>query len=231
MKKYRHIFFDLDRTIWDFEKNARETFSEIYDKYELKQKGVPSLEKFTKTYKYHNDLLWSYYREGKIKKEVLSIKRFKLTLNDFGIDDVFLATNIADDYVTISPLKTNLFPHSREILEYLYPKYKLHLITNGFEEVQQKKIDVSDLRKYFKQIITSEEAGTKKPEKQIFLFALSKAKAKINESLMIGDDLRVDIMGAKSAGIDQVFVNYKNITHNNEITYEVNSLKELEDLL
>jgi putative hydrolase of the HAD superfamily len=102
---------------------------------------------------------------------------------------------------------------------------------NGFDEVQQKKIDVSDLRKYFKQIITSEDAGTKKPEKQIFLFALSKAKAKINESLMIGDDLRVDIMGAKSAGIDQVFVNYNNINHNNEITYEVNSLKELEDLL
>jgi len=231
MKKYKHLFFDLDRTIWDFDKNAKETFSEIYYKYKLKQKGVPSLEEFTKTYKYYNNMLWSYYRKGKFIKEVLSIKRFKLTLNDFGIDDEFLATNIADDYVTISPLKTNLFPHSHEILEYLYPKYKLHLITNGFEEVQQKKIDVSDLRKYFEQIITSEEAGTKKPEKQIFLFALSKAKAKIDETLMIGDDLKVDILGAKAAGIDQVFVNYNNITHNNEITYEVNSLKELEDLL
>jgi putative hydrolase of the HAD superfamily len=231
MKKYKHLFFDLDRTIWDFEKNAKETFSEIYDKHKLKQKGVPSLEEFTKIYKYYNDMLWSYYREGKIIKEVLSIKRFKLTLKYFGIDDIFLATNIADDYVTISPLKTNLFPHSHEILEYLYPKYKLHLITNGFEEVQQKKIDVSDLRKYFEQIITSEDAGTKKPEKQIFLFALSKAKAKVDETLMIGDDLRVDILGAKAAGIDQVFVNYNNINHNNEITYEVNSLKELKDIL
>ena len=137
MKKYKHLFIDLDRTIWDFEKNAAETFQDIYNKYELKKRGVESLESFTQTYKKHNDLLWSYYRKGEIRKEVLSVLRFQLTLEDFGIDDLLLATQIGDDYISISPQKTNLFPYAHESLAYLKNKYTLHLITNGFEEVQQ----------------------------------------------------------------------------------------------
>ena len=231
MKKYKHLFIDLDRTIWDFEKNAAETFHDIYTKYKLKERGVESLELFTKTYKTHNDLLWSYYRKGEILKEVLSVQRFEMTLNDFGINNLLLAKQIGDDYISISPLKTNLFPYSHESLAYLKNKYTLHLITNGFEEVQQTKIDVSDLRKYFHKIITSEEAGAKKPEKQIFEFALKKANAKPEESIMIGDDLKVDILGAKAFGIDQIYVNFERIPHSEDVTFEIDSLKKLQEIL
>lgn len=230
MKKYKHLFLDLDRTIWDFEKNAKETFQDIYDKYELKKSGIESLEAFTKKYKKHNDLLWSLYRKGEILKEVLSVRRFYLTLKDFGIDDTSLASKISSDYVSISPLKTNLFPFAHESLSYLKEKYILHLITNGFEEVQQTKIDISDLRKYFKEIITSEEAGAKKPEKKIFDFAMNKTNAKPEESIMIGDDLNVDILGAREFGMDQLYVNFENIPHSEKITLEIDSLKKLQEV-
>ena len=231
MKKYKHLFIDLDRTIWDFEKNAKETFQDIYNKYELKKKGIENIELFVEKYKVHNDLLWSYYRRGEIHKEVLSIKRFQLTLADFGIDDHLLAAQIGDDYVSISPQKTNLFPFAHESLYYLKNKYTLHLITNGFEEVQQTKIDVSDLRKYFTEIITSEEAGAKKPEKKIFEYSLKKADAKRKESIMIGDDLKVDIIGAKEFGMDQVYINFENIPHPEKVTFEIDSLKKLQKIL
>ncbi len=230
-KKYEHIFFDLDRTLWDFEKSAKETFSEIYNYFGLTQTGIPSEENFLTTYKKNNDLLWSYYRRGEIKKEVLSVRRFDMTLNDFGIDDLSLAAKIADYYITESPKKVNLFPNSFEILEYLHVKYKLHLMTNGFEEVQQTKISNGNLRKYFQYVITSEMAGVKKPEKGIFLYAFDITDAAPNNSLMIGDDLEVDIKGAREVGMDQLFVNHLRQEHNDEVTFEVKNLKEIKQLL
>lgn len=231
MKKYKHIFFDLDRTLWDFEKSAAQTFEEIFDKHQLDKHGVPSVEKFTSTYKKHNDILWRMYRDGEIIKEVLSVKRWFLTLEEFGITDGELAAQIAEDYITMSPLKVNLFPYTHEILSYLKEKYTLHLITNGFEEVQQVKIDASDLRKYFDEIITSEMAGCKKPDPRIFEFAMGRAAANTEESIMIGDDFRVDIIGAKGVDMDQIFVNYPADPFTEEITFEVNSLKEIEGIL
>ena len=138
---------------------------------------------------------------------------------------------IAEDYITLSPLKVNLFPYTHEILSYLKEKYTLHLITNGFEEVQQVKIDASDLRKYFTEIITSEMAGCKKPNPRIFEFAMDKAGAIPEESMMIGDDLRVDILGAKGVGIDQVYVNFESDPHSEEISFEINHLKAIEEIL
>lgn len=229
--KYKHLFFDLDRTLWDFEKSARQTFEEIFTTYKLEQKGIPDYESFTKVYKKHNDKLWALYREGEIKKEVLSVKRFELTLQDFGINDHKLAEQIAKHYVSASPLKVNLFPFTHEILSYLGPNYQLHLITNGFEEVQEKKLDSGDLRKYFKGIITSEEAGVKKPENGIFHYALKKVNADIEESLMIGDDLDVDIAGAKDFGMDQMFVNHDKVDHGETVTFEVFSLEEIKEVL
>lgn len=231
MNKYKHIFLDLDRTLWDFEKSAAQTFEEIYEKHQLHKLGISSVEVFTATYKKHNDILWAMYRDGEIIKEVLSVKRWFLTMEDFGISDGELAALIAEDYLTLSPLKVNLFPYTHEILSYLKEKYTLHLITNGFEEVQHIKIDASDLRKYFTEIITSEMAGCKKPNPRIFEFAMDRAGAKAEESVMIGDDLRVDILGAKGAEIDQIFVNYDSVPHSEEIAFEVNSLKKIEEIL
>jgi putative hydrolase of the HAD superfamily len=231
MKKYQHIFFDLDRTLWDFEKSASQTFSEMYISFALKERGIPGFDDFSKEYKKNNDLLWSFYRKGEIKKEILSVKRFKMTLEEFGIKDEMLAAEMAEYYITISPQKVNLFPYTHEILSYLHKKYKLHLITNGFEEVQQKKLDLGDLRKYFIHIITSERAGVKKPEKGIFEYSFSLTGAIPQNSLMIGDDLKVDIQGAVSVNMDAMLVNYRGITHENNLTYEVNNLEEIRHIL
>ena len=231
MNKYKHIFFDLDRTLWDFDSSARQIFQEMYEKFKLKERGVPSFDDFTVNYKKHNDLLWSLYREGKIKKEVLAVRRFEMTLNEFGIDDQELAAEMGRYYITESPLKVKLFPYTHELLSYLHGKYMLHLITNGFEEVQQTKIDRADLRKYFRQIITSEEAGVKKPEPGIFRFAFEKSGASPEESLMVGDDLEVDIEGAKAVGMDQVFVNFNTLVHHSKVSFEVHSLKEIKEKL
>lgn len=231
MRKYKHLFWDLDRTIWDFEKNSLETFKEIFNKYKLKEKGIESFDLFIKTYKEHNSMLWGLYRSGMIEKEKLSVERFRITLEDFGIKDKSLAIDIAAEYINLSPEKTNLFPYAHEILTYLSANYQMHIITNGFKEVQYKKIKNSNLDKYFNKIIISEEIGYKKPDKNFFKYSLEKANTKANESVVIGDDLKVDIIGAKTSGIDQVYFNNNKINHYEEITYEINSLIELKEIL
>ncbi len=230
-KQYQHIFFDLDRTLWDFDKSAFQTFEEIYKNFHLKERGVASFAEFVSQYRKNNDMLWRYYRRGEIKKEILSVQRWEITLHDFNIDDLPLAVEIAEHYVKESPLKVNLFPHTLEILDYLKEKYRLHLITNGFEEVQQTKLSASDLRRYFRQIITSEEAGAKKPDKRIFEYALQKSGATTAESIMIGDDLDVDIQGAKNVEMDQILVNHAGIEHEVKPTYEVFGLEEIRGIL
>lgn len=231
MKQYKHIFFDLDKTLWDFEKNSIETFSDIFNNHSLMEKGIPSVDQFMEKYKIHNTYLWDQYRNGLIEKEPLSIKRFVLTLNDFGIIDDDLAKKISFDYITISPKKTNLFPGTHETLEYLKGKYNLHIITNGFREVQIPKLRASDLDKYFINVIVSEEAGSKKPDSGIFNYSLKKANARASESLMIGDDIEVDIIGARNAGIDQVYINYSKLNHEEAISFEINEMKELMNIL
>jgi len=229
--KYKHIFIDLDKTIWDFESNSRATFLEIFEKHKPVLNGISPIDHFFKVYTRINNMLWALYRENKIKKEVLNIRRFELTLQEFGIDDLILATYIAEDYVTLSPQKTILFPHSHEALGYLHKKYSLHIITNGFEELQQQKLDNCNLRKYFKTITTSEEAGVKKPETAIFELALRKANAKVEESLMIGDDLEVDVAGAKGTGMDTLFFNPDRDDHNENPDHEVHSWAEVMKIL
>jgi putative hydrolase of the HAD superfamily len=229
--KYKHLFIDLDKTIWDFESNSRATFIEILEKHKLDTSIIKDVDHFLQVYWKINDMLWALYRENKIKKEVLNIKRFELTLLEFGIDDLILATHIAEDYVTLSPKKTILFPYSHEALSYLKTKYHLHIITNGFEELQHQKLDNCDLRKYFTTITTSEEAGVKKPETRIFKLALLKAGAKIEESLMIGDDLEVDVAGAKGIGMDTLYFNPEQAEHCDNPDHEVHSWNEVVKIL
>jgi putative hydrolase of the HAD superfamily len=197
----------------------------------LISRGIPGLDSFLEKYKDYNDMLWGLYRENKIKKEVLNIRRFEVTLNAFGIDDLVLATNIAEDYVSISPRKKNLFPGAVEGLNFLKSKgYPLHIITNGFEEVQFSKLHNSGLNHFFTTITTSEEAGVKKPEPGIFHLALKKAAAMSKESIMIGDDINVDIEGARNIGMDQVLFNPLKNHHEAEINFEMHSWKEIEEI-
>ena len=229
--KYDHLFFDLDRTLWDFDKSSIETFADIFENRKLMDLGIKSVEIFHDVYEVHNKKLWDLYRNGGITKEILRGRRFYLTLKDFGVDDPELAETIGMDYVTQSPLKVNLFPQALEILDYLYPKYVLHIITNGFQEVQDVKMEVSGLAGYFATMVTSEEAGIKKPNEEIFYYALRKAGAVASESLMIGDDPDVDILGAKKVGIDQVLFDPNANFVVNSATYYITCLDELETFL
>ena len=226
-----HIFFDLDRTLWDFDKNSKGTLMQLIEYFELDRKGVDSPQDFINNYSIHNEKLWDLYREDKITKEELRTKRFRLVLEDYAINDNLLAENFGIAYVKESPLKTRLFPFAIETLTYLQKNYKLHIITNGFQEVQHIKLDKSNLAQYFVNIITSEQVGVKKPNPLIFEHALNNSGAKIEESIMIGDDLEVDIMGAKILGMHQVYFNPKKEKHQKHLTFEIDCLSQLMEIL
>jgi putative hydrolase of the HAD superfamily len=229
--KYKHLFFDLDHTLWDFEANALATLETIYEELKLKEKGVHDFPLFYKNYLIHNEKLWERYRKGYIKQDELRVKRMWLSLLDFKIADEELSRKMSVLFLDLLPTRTILFPHTKEILQYLGDKgYQLHLITNGFEKVQHSKLLHSGLTGFFKEVVTSEGSNSLKPNKEIFEYALYKTGATLKESIMIGDTPEVDILGAKNAGMDQVFVNHHKIDTAEPATYTVYSLKELEDI-
>lgn len=229
--KYRHLFFDLDHTLWDFETNAAEALNDIYLENNLADRGVNDFNFFIKQYCYHNDRLWELYTRGYIRQEVLRWKRMWLTLLEFKIADEPLAKKMSVEFLERLPFKTNLFPYTVEILEYLQGKnYTMHLITNGFESVQHSKLQHSKLGKYFAEVITSEASMSLKPNKEIFEYALMKAKAEKEESIMIGDNLDADIKGGMNAGLDTVFVNHLRKEHTVNPIFEIFHLQELENI-
>src|SRR5690349_1803028 len=229
--KYRHLFFDLDHTLWDFEANSKATLKELHTALQLEERGVNDFDLFHKNYLQHNEKLWERYRNGYIKQEELRVKRMWLSLLDFKIADEKLAQEMSVHFLDLLPTRTILFPYTKEILHYLIDKgYALHLITNGFEKTQHNKLMYSGLKPFFKEVITSEGSGSLKPNKEIFEFALKKTNATAGESIMIGDSIEVDIVGAMKAGIDQVYVNHLDIEPEIKPTYTVNSLIELEQI-
>lgn len=229
--RYKHLFFDLDHTLWDFDTNAKLTLLELYDTLDLKKKGVYDFDLFYNNYLDHNMKLWVRYRKGYIKQSELRLKRMRLALLDFKIGDEVLAETMSKRFLELLPTRNTLFPYAVEILEYLNNKnYQLHLITNGFEEVQHHKITNSKINHYFEKVITSEGSNSLKPNKEIFEYALAAAKANLKESIMLGDDLEADIIGASKVGMDQVFINHINTTPDFKPTYMVKNLKELENI-
>ena len=229
--KYKHIFFDLDRTLWDFDAAAEVAFERIYDKYNLKNLGIPSANEFHEVYHPLNEQLWVLYRADQITKDELNRTRFLKPLEHYGIHDTALADHLSEDYVYWSPRIVRLIPGTMELLDYLKPKYHLHLITNGFQEVQHTKLSGSGLEPYFETLTVSEEVGVKKPNPEIFIYALNKAHATAEESLVIGDEMDVDIDGARAAGIDQIFFNASGIEVEGERTFEVKRLLEIMQIL
>lgn len=201
----QHIFFDLDHTLWDFDKNSALTFQKLFKRHDIPL----SLERFLEVYVPINLNYWKLYREEKINKEALRFSR---------LDDAFRVLNISvtpelihilsDEYITFLSTFNHLFDGTLEILEYLKPKYKLHIITNGFKEVQHGKLKKSGIAPYFETVTNSEMVGVKKPNRKIFDHALALAKADIDASLMIGDNLEADILGAKNMGMDALCFNY-----------------------
>jgi len=231
MPSYKHLFFDLDHTLWDFDTNAKDTLREIYIEFKLNIKVSPIFEDFYKIYIYHNEILWDRYQKGFISADELKWKRMWRTLLDFKIGDETLSKDLSARFLEILPTKKEVFPHTLEILQYLKNKqYQIHLITNGFEKTQWSKIRNSGLDKYITHVITSEGSNSLKPKKEIFEFALLKAKATLAESIMIGDNLDADIQGAMNAGMDTVFVNHINASTSLKPTYIITHLEQLEKI-
>lgn len=231
--RYRHLFFDLDHTLWDFEANAKETLRDLYGFFDLKEKGLPDFDAFHARFTHHNEVLWDRFRKGFINRIELRWKRMWLTLVDFKIGDEWLAHEMSNQFQQILPTKTRLFPHTVEVLDYLKDRhYLLYLITNGFEETQLLKLRHAGLAHYFTHIITSEVAGSLKPHKAIFDYALQLAGTTAPQSLMIGDALEVDILGAKNAGMDQVYFGPVSAQEAElQPTYSIRHLQELKTIL
>lgn len=205
--KINHIFFDLDHTLWDFETNSDIAFQTIFKQHNVKV----SLEKFLNYYKPINKKYWNLYSKDKVSKEDLRVGRLKDTFNKINVQvSDELIDKLSIDYIKVLPDSNLLFDGAHDLLTYLQPNYEMHIITNGFNEVQFKKLEKSNLTQYFKSIITSEDVGVKKPNPIIFKHALTQANATANESIMIGDNWEADIMGAKNSGFDVIYCNFNN---------------------
>ncbi|MFD2915395.1 YjjG family noncanonical pyrimidine nucleotidase [Psychroserpens luteus] len=203
----KHIFFDLDHTLWDFDKNSALTFEKIFKVHDLDLDTSVFLE----VYEPINLNYWKLYREEKIDKESLRYKRLKDAFDAVGFkvsDDII--NQLSEDYITYLTTFNHLFDGTVDLLNYLQPVYDLHIITNGFEEAQQRKMDNASISHFFKTITNSETAGVKKPNPIIFNHALQASNANPNDSIMIGDNYEADILGAIDVGLDVILFNYHN---------------------
>ena len=217
------IFFDLDHTLWDFDKNSALTFEKIFS---LNQIDV-SLSEFLRHYEPINLNYWKLYREERIDKPSL---RYGRLFDAFSAINVQLQDEVihqlSEDYIKYLTTYNNLFDGAIEILNYLNPKYNLHIITNGFQEVQHGKLKKANIHEYFQTITNSEMVGVKKPNPMIFDHALNSAQANVEQSIMIGDNYEADILGAMNVGLDAICFNYHKANLDENIK-QVNNLVEL----
>lgn len=227
MHKINHVFFDLDHTLWDFDKNSALTFQKIFNTHQV----AVNLTEFLSIYEPVNLNYWKLYREERIDKTSLRYGRLKDTFDglSYKIEDELIHI-LSEEYITYLTSFNHLFEGTVSILNYLQHTYHLHIITNGFEEVQNKKMTNSKIFHYFKTITNSEIAGVKKPHPLIFNFALESANAKPENSIMIGDNYEADILGALNVGLDVILFDYHKSTTANGIK-KVNTLLELKQYL
>jgi len=227
---YQHIFFDLDHTLWDFKTNSRNALRGIYKNFNLLEHGVQSELEFIATYERINEGLWDMYRKHLIDKPTLRNTRFKEVLKFWHLEDDAITSAVNEFYLDVSPYQKSLMPGAREALDYLGQKYELHLITNGFKEIQKIKIRECDIESYFDKIIISEEVGFQKPHPRIFEHSLEITGSNTGDVIYIGDHLESDIKGSQDAGWDQVFFNPDGKKHEYSPTHEIEHLDELRDL-
>ena len=230
MDQVKHIFFDLDHTLWDFEKNSSEALLELFHELKLHEEIVNPTD-FIATYQKINAHYWHQYNHGKVSKEQVRTGRFLDTLNTYGVKNSEIkAKELGENYIQRSPHKKHIFPHVHETLGYLKEKYALHIITNGFLEVQHLKLNNCNLSKYFQLILCTEEVGVNKPHPLVFETALKKTQAIPTQSVMIGDNPETDIKGAKNCGLHTILFNPNQQNHNVE-SPEIQALNELRNLL
>ena len=231
MHTYKNLFIDLDDTLWDIHHNSRECLLEIYDDYGYKE-YFESFDHYYNVYMPSNHHLWGLYREGKINKDELIVERFLVPVREFGIDDSEYAKKLSDDFLERTTYKTKLVKGTMELLEYLKPNYNMHILSNGFREVQYKKIENSGLKSYFDKIILSDDIGINKPHPDFFTHALRNTNSLREETLMIGDSWDADILGAFNSKIHQLWYNPEGLKSNGFTpTYCVKTLVEIKGIL
>lgn len=228
MSKYEHLFFDWDHTLWDFEKNSQASLAHLFQDLNLEGLGIPDFDSFFSKYITINDLKWDMYRRGEIDKQTLRETRFRETFEAFEVRENSVAWTLETRYIAETPYQNHLIEDAAHVLEELVQRgYKLHVITNGFHESQNIKFAESGLEPLFDLLLCSDQVGVNKPDGKIFRRALDLTGAKRKNSLMIGDNLIADCVGARQQGIDQVYFNPGQSPHNERVTHEIKHLREL----
>lgn len=229
-KNKKHLFFDLDHTLWDYESNSAETLTELWNKYNVANHGV-ALNSFLGKFTEINEKMWDAFNQGTIDKDAIRNDRFPSIFQALNIDDTAGAEDMQVEYINVCPTKPNLVDGVADLLRETSEKYELHIITNGFDEIQGTKLRSGAIDHYFNHIISSGNVGFRKPDRRIFDHALNLAGATAQESVMIGDNPVSDIKGAYMAGIDQVFYNPNGMDCPVTPTLEIKSMRELNKFL
>lgn len=231
MSRYKNIFIDLDDTLYDFKGASFESFKETYDLLEY-NRFFSSFEQYIELYTPRNLQLWEQYGRGEITKSELNRIRYSYPLEAVGIHDEELAARFCREALSRIPTKNKLIPGCKVLLDYLYPKYNLYILSNGFQELQEHKMQTTGIREYFKALVLSDHIGINKPRRELFEYALQSTGSTISDSIMIGDMFETDIVGAANVGIDQIFFNSKEIEGLPfRPTYEVRRLEDIIEIL
>ena len=225
--KIKDVFFDLDHTLWDFDKNSKHTFEKILTDNEI----IIDIDVFLEVYIPINTNYWKLYRQNNISKDKLRYGRLNDTFKALDIDiSTKIIYKLSDDYIKYLSSFNFLIDGTIPILKFLDSRYKLHIITNGFQEVQNLKLINSGIDGFFKTITNSEMAGVKKPNQKIFQLAIDKARTDFSSSIMIGDNLEADIHGALNSGMDAILFNFHKINVPKGVI-SINKLNQLKDYL
>ncbi|WP_312902509.1 YjjG family noncanonical pyrimidine nucleotidase [Chryseobacterium taichungense] len=224
--KIQHIFFDLDNTLWDHRRNAYLTIKDLFEKEEITLKYNIDFEQFHAVYHEINEKLWEDIRDGIIDKEYLRKHRFYDTFRHFNVDDEQLSMYFEEHFLDKILNHNELVEGTIYILEYLKAKnYTLHIISNGFKEVTERKCILSGIDRYFQTITSADTVGVRKPRPEIFEYSLNLSEAEKENSILIGDDWIADVVGAQNFGMDVIFFN---VLHENR---EEDGLKIITHLL
>ncbi len=231
-RKYQCVFFDLDATLWNFHKNSQAVLKLLFERYKL-QTFFTDFDEFYQLYSAHNDYLWMLYAQGKIKRSDLEIDRFKYPFEQKSLNLPIVAEAMRDDYLPELVKQTALEKGAKEILDYLSDKnYRLFIVSNGFREVQYKKLEAAGISSYFEKVFLSEEIGASKPDRLFFETALKFSKADRAKTIVIGDNYQTDIKGAMDSGLDCAYYNTSGLIYEGPCpTYEIKSLDELRHIL
>ena len=229
--KYKHLFFDLDHTLWDFDRNSAESIAELFDTFRLADVGIASAAEFSRHFIAVNRQLWADYDRNLITHGYIRQNRFPMVFRSLGVDESAIQVDLNAEYLHLLPRKPHLLESARAVLDYLKGRYTMRIITNGFADIQAVKMDSAEISHFFTHVVTNGVIDAKKPDPVIFQYALEISGADVAESLMIGDNYEADIMGAKGVGMDTVFYNTAGAVVSDPPTYDIRHWNELMAIL